>query len=72
MGIGGLSHEDWRSFQSAFVRGDTSSKGFIDGDLLEQILDLDRVEQMRILKSLGGEEKVSRALRLVEDLSRLH
>lgn len=72
MGIGGLSHDDWRSFQSAFVRGDTSSKGFIDGDLLEQILDLDRVEQMRILKSLGGEEKVSRALRLVEDLSRLH
>lgn len=71
-GVGGLSHEEWRSFQSAFVRGDTSSKGFIDGDLLEQVLDLDRGEQMRMLQSLGGEDKVSRALRLVEDLSRLH
>ena len=47
-------------------------EALVDGDLLEQVLDLDRGEQMRILQSLGGEDKVSRALRLVEDLSRLH
>lgn len=71
-GVGGLSHADWRSFQTAFVRGDIGTTGYIDGDLLEQILDLSSTEQKEILDVLGDEEKGNRCFRLIEDLARLH
>lgn len=71
-GVGGLNHSEWRSFETAFVRGNIGTTGYIDGDLLEQLLDLSNSEQMNILEALGDEEKVSRCIRLIEDLARLH
>jgi DNA damage-binding protein 1 len=71
-GVGGLDHAEWRSFQTAFLREDTECTGYIDGDLLEQILDLSHQDQEEILGKLGGGEKADRVMRLVEDLSRLH
>ncbi|KAJ1492464.1 Cleavage/polyadenylation specificity factor, A subunit, partial [Baffinella frigidus] len=41
-GVGGLKHEDWRSFQNERVPLGRESKGFIDGDLIESFLDLRR------------------------------
>lgn len=71
-GVGGLDHAEWRSFQTAFLRGDMGTTGYIDGDLLEQLLDLSSVEQHEILSTLGDQDKGVRCMRLIEDLSRLH
>lgn len=71
-GVGGLNHAEWRSFHTSFLRGDMGTTGYIDGDLLEQILDLSSSEQERILSVFGDQEKANRCIRLIEDLSRLH
>lgn len=71
-GVGGFDHRFWRSFDSAFPRPDTESKGFLDGDLLEQILDLNRTELDRISDGLGDEAMAAKLFHLIEDLSRLH
>lgn len=71
-GVGGFDHRFWRSFDSACPRPDTESKGFLDGDLLEQILDLSRTELDRISDGLGDKAMAARLFHLVEDLSRLH
>jgi len=71
-GVGGLSHAEWRSFQTAFLRGDMATTGYVDGDLLEQLLDLSNTEQQEILRDLGDEGKGALCMRLIEDLSRLH
>jgi hypothetical protein len=71
-GVGGFDHRFWRSFDRACPRPDTESKGFLDGDLLEQILDLSRTELDRISDGLGDKAMAARLFHLVEDLSRLH
>jgi DNA damage-binding protein 1 len=37
-GVGGLSHEAWRAF--ANERRSAEAHGFVDGDLIEQFLEL--------------------------------
>lgn len=71
-GIGGLQHSEWRSFHTAFLRGDMGTTGYIDGDLLEQLLEMEAKDQESILNALGDREKGDRCMRLIEDLSRLH
>ena len=44
--------------------------GFIDGDLIEGLLDLPRERQERVAKAAG--EDLATVLRLVEELSRMH
>ncbi|KAJ8762650.1 hypothetical protein K2173_010671 [Erythroxylum novogranatense] len=67
-GVGGLSHEQWRSFNNE--KKTAEAKNFLDGDLIESFLDLSRTRMDEISKSMGvsAEELCKR----VEELTRLH
>eukprot|EP01018_Ginkgo_biloba_P031082 Gb_27300 [translate_table: standard] len=67
-GVGGLSHEQWRSFSSE--RKTTDAKNFLDGDLIESFLDLNRnrMEEIAAAMNVPIEELCKR----VEELTRLH
>lgn len=72
-GVGGFSHSEFRSFSSPFTRSSTESRGFIDGDLIEQVLDLKKESLEAVfaeLKSTPAEREA--IVRLVEELARLH
>ncbi|KAH7289838.1 hypothetical protein KP509_30G020500 [Ceratopteris richardii] len=67
-GVGGLSHEQWRSFSNE--RKTVDAKNFLDGDLIESFLDLSRsrMEEISTAMSVPVEELCKR----VEELTRLH
>jgi DNA damage-binding protein 1 len=67
-GIGGLSHSDWRSFTNE--RKTVASHSFLDGDLIEQFLDLRRDKMDECVAGLGV--TVEDMCKKVEDLTRLH
>ena len=69
-GVGGFDHEVWRSFSSERVTNG-ACRGFIDGDLIEQFLDLKRGAMERVAEAMG-DASVEDLSRVVEDLSRLH
>lgn len=69
-GVGGLSHAEWRSFSNPFSTAG-GDKGFVDGDLIEQFLDLKR-ESMEAVVAEMDDATVDRVIRLVEELARLH
>ena len=72
-GVGGFSHSEFRSFSSPFTRSSLESKGFVDGDLIEQVLDLKKESLDAVfaeLKSTSTEREAT--MRLVEELARLH
>merc|ERR1719336_107975 len=78
--IGRIDHSNWRSFSSD--KKDEACEGFIDGDLIESFLDLDRTTMSEVVTGLqrldpnGGGAKVSvsvdDAIKIVEDLTRIH
>ena len=72
-GVGGLSHQDFRSFQSPFSKVSVPSSGFVDGDLVEQLLDLKSQSVDAVFSEMnasqGDRENI---IKLVEELSRLH
>jgi len=73
-GVGGLSHSEWRSFENERRIGTgrpEEQRLFIDGDLIEQFLDLRR-EKMREVAVEVGDMNVDDICKLVEDLARLH
>ena len=47
-GVGGFSHAEWRSFQNEHTVADC--RNFVDGDLIEQFLDLKRESMDRIAR----------------------
>lgn len=51
--VGGLSHNEWRSFHNE--RRNTSHKHFIDGDLVETFLDISRENQIVITRQLNDD-----------------
>jgi len=61
-GVGGLRHDNWRSFSSE--RKTVEAKNFIDGDLIESFLDLKREKMEEVCKLLGDAtiEDVSKAI----------
>jgi DNA damage-binding protein 1 len=68
-GVGGLSHEQWRSFHNEH-RGRTSeARNYVDGDLVESFLDLRREKALEVaaLVSTPLDELTER----VEELVRL-
>lgn len=67
-GVGGLSHEQWRSFSNE--RKTVDAKCFLDGDLIESFLDLsrNRMEEIATAMSVPVEELCKR----VEEMTRLH
>lgn len=67
-GVGGLSHEHWRSFNNE--KKTVEAKNFLDGDLIESFLDLNRSKMDEISKQMGV--SVEELCKRVEDLTRLH
>ncbi|XP_024396613.1 DNA damage-binding protein 1a [Physcomitrium patens] len=67
-GVGGLSHEQWRSFSNE--RKTVDARNFLDGDLIESFLDLSRNKMEEIATSL--EVSVEELHKAVEELTRLH
>ncbi|XP_022762655.1 DNA damage-binding protein 1a-like [Durio zibethinus] len=67
-GVGGLSHEQWRSFNNE--KKTAEAKNFLDGDLIESFLDLSRGKMEDISKAMGV--SVEELSKRVEELTRLH
>lgn len=67
-GVGGLSHEQWRSFNNEKKMVD--ARNFLDGDLIESFLDLSRSRMEEISKGTGV--SVEELCKRVEELTRLH
>jgi DNA damage-binding protein 1 len=67
-GVGGLSHQHWRSFYNE--RKVEEASGFIDGDLIESYLDLKKEKMDQVAQLMGMDpEDLSKQ---VEELARLH
>lgn len=69
-GVGGFSHSDWRSFTNE--RETSESRNFIDGDLIEQLLELPEPTVQQVAAMMGEGTTVEELSRRVEELSRLH
>lgn len=69
-GVGGLDHAAWRSFSNE--RRSEEARGFLDGDLLEQLLDLGPAQQQHVAELMGDGTSAEELVRRVEELSRLH
>lgn len=74
-GVGGFSHEEWRSFTNG--RRTSPSSNFIDGDLVECFLDMPRSNQEEVLRHVdspaGGQQwSVQDVVHRVEEMQRLH
>ncbi|KAG6407151.1 hypothetical protein SASPL_130135 [Salvia splendens] len=67
-GVGGLSHEQWRSFYNE--KKTVEAKSFLDGDLIESFLDLNRNRMEEISKAMNV--AVDELMKRVEELTRLH
>ncbi|XP_038978806.1 DNA damage-binding protein 1a [Phoenix dactylifera] len=67
-GVGGFSHEQWRSFNNE--KKTVDCRNFLDGDLIESFLDLSRSRMDEISKAMGV--SVEELCKRVEELTRLH
>lgn len=66
--VGRIDHKEWRIFQANKMT--LPNQGFIDGDLVEQLLDLNQTQIEMVAKDSGV--PVDELVKLVEELSRLH
>lgn len=76
-GVGGFSHEEWRSFTNG--RRSSPASNFIDGDLLESYLDMPYEKQAEVLMHMRGDQQgndqpwtVEDVVHRVEEMQRLH
>ncbi|KAE9601249.1 putative DNA damage-binding protein [Lupinus albus] len=53
-GVGGLNHEQWRSFKNE--KKTVDARNFLDGDLIESFLDLNRSKMDDISKAMDVRE----------------
>lgn len=67
-GVGGFSHEQWRSFSNE--RKTVEARNFLDGDLIESYLDLKRDKMEEVASSM--DTTVEELSKRVEELTRLH
>lgn len=73
-GVGGLLHSAWRSCASNEPRSDIlPAKNCLDGDLIEQVLDMQRSEVQAMVDRIPEAERlpVDDLIKLVEDLQRM-
>ena len=56
-GVGGLRHDEWRSFLNE--RRKQPSKGFVDGDLVESFLDLDTDLAQEVVEAYNRNSSVA-------------
>lgn len=66
--IGGLRHADYRAYKCSGIINSVPTR-FVDGDLIEEFLDLTRAQQETVCQDLG--KTVAEIEGMVEDLSRL-
>lgn len=74
-GIGGLLHSGWRARSTADSRGDViPAKSCIDGDLVEQLLDLSKEDMETIVSKIPEPHRLplDEFVKLIEELQRLH
>lgn len=76
-GIGGFSHDEWRSFTNG--RRSSPASNFIDGDLVESYLDMGREQQEETLRHMTVDPRdgnkswtVEDVVHRVEEMQRLH
>lgn len=67
-GVGGFRHDAWRAFCDE--RRSEPARGFVDGDLVEQYLDLPREAAEAVAAEVGL--PADELARRVEELARLH
>ncbi|KAG6756254.1 hypothetical protein POTOM_039679 [Populus tomentosa] len=67
-GVGGLSHEQWRSFNNE--KKTVDAKNFLDGDLIETFLDLSHSRMEDIGKTMNT--TVEELYKRVEELAKLY
>ncbi|CAH2078400.1 unnamed protein product [Thlaspi arvense] len=67
-GVGGLSHEQWRSFNNE--KRTEEARSFVDGDLIESFLDLSKSKMEEISKVM--DVQVEDLCKRVEEITRLH
>ncbi|KAI7844421.1 hypothetical protein COHA_002015 [Chlorella ohadii] len=73
-GVGGFDHAQWRAFSNQHIPA-SPARQFIDGDLLEQFLDLKHESAEAVVAAMQGGHSgatVDSVTQLVEELSRLH
>jgi len=68
-GVGGLDHSKWRAYKDRRVSA-RPPRNFIDGDLVEQYLDLSKERMQRVADIMGGKTAPDELARIVEELSR--
>jgi hypothetical protein len=74
-GVGGLLHSAWRSPSCEDPRSEIMlAKNCLDGDLLEQILDMQRSEVEHMVSKIPEKDRlpVDDLIKLIEDLQRMH
>ncbi|OIW17906.1 hypothetical protein TanjilG_19875 [Lupinus angustifolius] len=67
-GVGGLNHEQWRSFNKE--KKTVDARNFLDGDLIKSFVDLNRSKMDDISKAM--DVSVEELCERVEELTRLH
>jgi DNA damage-binding protein 1 len=67
-GVGGLDHAGWRAF--ANERGAAPARGVVDGDLVEQFLELPATVAAAVAADFGRGETAESIAKAVDDLSR--
>ncbi|KAL4855081.1 DNA damage-binding protein 1 [Chlorella vulgaris] len=70
-GVGGFDHAQWRAFSNQHQPASPATR-FVDGDLIEQFLDLKRDSAEAVVAAMGGSATLDSITQLVEELSRLH
>lgn len=71
-GVGEFDHQSWRQFKDE--RRTEPASNFIDGDLVESLLDLPPEKAQEIVSAVwpGGEFSYEEVSRRIEELQRLH
>ncbi|KAK9843115.1 hypothetical protein WJX74_007214 [Apatococcus lobatus] len=69
-GVGGFDHAHWRSFHSE--RTTQECRNFVDGDLIEQFLDLDPHKVEAVAKDMGSNITGEDLIKAVEEMAQLH
>jgi len=67
-GVGGLDHAEWRAF--ANERVSSPSRGVVDGDLVEQFLELGAEDARGVAEEMGAGETAESVAKAVDELSR--
>lgn len=67
-GVGGFDHAEWRAF--ANERVSNPSRGIVDGDLVEQFLELSSGDARAVAEEMGPGETAESVAKAVDELSR--